>query len=266
MLSPVRTVALLLVLAAAALQPALAESTYDTVKTRGKLLLGVKTDYPPFAYLDSSQHYTGFDVDLWQQFAKDLGVSIEFVAITSQSRIPSLLSGTIDVVSGGTTHSFSRDKVIDYSVSYFLAGQRLLVRKGSGIKGYADLADPKSTAVVQGANSGPNFMKLQPRGKFVTFQEYPQAVLALKQGKVDALTSDDVLLDQFAHENPDLEVVGDYLTKEYYGMLMRENDSKWRDWVNYEIQASWKNGTYQRLYKKYFGGKDPTFEIEIWQD
>jgi polar amino acid transport system substrate-binding protein len=106
-------------------------------------------------------------------------------------------------------------------------------------------------------------MKLQPKGKLVTFQEYPQAVLALKQGKVDALTTDEVLLDEFA--DSDLEVVGEYITNELYGMLMRQDDSKWRDWINVEIQKSWKNGTYQELYKKYFK-KDPNYEIEIWQD
>jgi polar amino acid transport system substrate-binding protein len=250
----------------ATLQPTFAASTLDVVKGRGKVLLGVKTDYPPFAYLDAQQRYQGFDVELWQEFAKDLGVTIEFVPITSQTRIPTLLSGAIDVVSGGTTHTIARDKSIDYSVTYFVTGQRLLVRKGRGIKDPADLAAPRITAAVQGANSGANFMKIQPQGKLTSFQEYPQAVLALKQGKVDALTSDDVLLAQFATEQPDLEVVGGFMTREYYGMLMREDDSKWRDWINFSIQAAWKNGTYLRLYHKYFGPAEPPFELEIWQD
>ena len=249
-----------------AAQPALAASTLDTVKARGKILLGVKTDYPPFAYLDSSQRYQGFDVELWQEFAKQLGVTIEYVAITSQSRIPTLLSGAIDAVSGGTTHTIARDKSIDYSVTYFVTGQRLLVRKGRGIKGPTDLAAPRITADVQGANSGANFMKAQPQGKLTTFQEYPQAVLALMQGRADAVTSDDVLLAQFAADHPELEVVGPFMTREHYGMLMREDDSKWRDWINFSIQTAFKNGTYMRLYHKYFGPADPPFELEIWQD
>lgn len=244
---------------------ALADSTLDTVKKRGKILLGVKADYPPFAFLDSSQNYVGFDVDLWRVFAKDLGVGLEFVPITSQSRIPLLVNGTIDAVSGGTTHTVARDQTIDYSITYFLAGQKLLVRKGSGIQSHQDLAEPRTTAVIQGANSGPNFIKAQPRAKLVTFQEYPQAVLALKQSKVDALTSDDVLLDQFARDNPELEVVGPHLTREMYGMLTRENDSKWRDWINFSIQGAWKKGVYHELHRKHFG-KDPTYEVEIWQD
>ena len=261
-----RALGAVILLSLSAMQPVVAASTLDTIKSRGKILLGVKTDYPPFASLDASQRYQGFDVELWQEFAKELGVTIEYVPITSQSRIPSLLSGAIDVVSGGTTHTIARDKSIDYSVTYFVTGQRLLVRKGRGIKGPADLAAPRTTAVVQGANSGPNFMKLQPQGKLTTFQEYPQAVLALTQGKVDALTSDDVLLAQFAAEHPELEVVGAFMTREYYGMLMREDDSKWRDWINFAIQSAWKNGTYMRLYHKFFGPAEPPFELEIWQD
>ena len=257
--------AFLLILALALVGPVQAASTLDSVKSAGKIRLGVKTDYPPFASLDASQKYVGFDVELWQHFAKDLGVTIEYVPITSQSRIPSLLSGAIDVVSGGTTHTLSRDKTVDFSETYFVTGQRLLVRKGGGIKGSDDLKAPKVTAVVQGANSGAQFMKIQPQGKLATFQEYPQAVIALKQGKVDAVTSDDVLLAQFAHENPDLEVVGDFMTRENYGMVMREDDSKWRDWINAEIQGAWKSGLYQTLYAKYFGGS-PGFVLEIWQE
>jgi polar amino acid transport system substrate-binding protein len=261
-----RTFKLILVLATLGMMgTALAASTLDTVKARGKLLLGVKTDYPPFASLDASQKYVGFDIDLWQQFAKDLGVSIEYVPITSQSRIPALLSGNIDVVSGGTTHTLSRDKTVDFSVTYFVTGQRLLVRKGSGIKGPDDLKAPKVTAVTQGANSGAQFLKRQPGGKLATFQEYPQAVIALKQSKVDAVTSDDVLLAQFVRENPDLEVVGEFMTTENYGMVVREDDSKWRDWINTEIQAAWKSGLYKNLYAKYFGGS-PAFAVELWQD
>lgn len=242
---------------------AIAQSTLDTIKQRGKILLGVKTDYPPFAYLDKDQKYVGFDVDLWKEFAKQLGVTIEYVPITSQSRIPLLINGAIDVVSGGTTHTIGREATVDYSITYFRTGQRLLVRKGSGIKGAADLSEPKSVAVVQGANSGPNFQKIQPRAKIVSFQEYPQAVLALKQGKVDALTTDEVILDQFADEQ--LEVVGELITVELYGMLMRENDSKWRDWINIAIQKTWKDGTYRAFHRQHFK-REPTYEIEIWQD
>ena len=240
-----------------------AQSTLDTVKQRGKILLGVKTDYPPFAYLDKDQKYAGFDVDLWKGFAKQLGVAIEYVPITSQSRIPLLTNGTIDAVSGGTTHTIAREEAIDYSITYFRTGQRLLVRKGTGIKSAADLAEPKTVAVVQGANSGPNFQKAQPKAKIVSFQEYPQAVLALKQGKVDALTTDEVLLDQFVDDQ--LEVVGEFITVELYGMLMRQNDSKWRDWINVAIQKSWKDGSYQASHKQHFK-RDPSYEVELWQD
>ena len=242
---------------------AAAQSTLDAVKQRGKILLGVKTDYPPFAYLDKDQKYAGFDIDLWKGFARQLGVTIEYVPITSQSRIPLLLNGTIDVVSGGTTHTIAREEAVDYSITYFRTGQRLLVRKGTGIKSAADLAEPKTVAVVQGANSGPNFQKAQPQARIVSFQEYPQAVLALKQGQVDALTTDEVLLDQFADDQ--LEVVGELITVELYGMLMRQNDSKWRDWINVAIQKSWKDGSYQTSHRQNFK-REPSYEVELWQE
>lgn len=252
-----------LVFAGVSLGAAQAESTLDKVQSTGTITLGVKTDYPPFAYLDAEQKYAGFDVDLWNEFAKGLGVKIEYVPITSQSRIPLLTNGAIDAVSGGTTHTIEREKAVDYSITYFRTGQRFIVKKGSGISGVGDLEKPRRTGVVQGANSGPNFLKAQPQGELVEFQEYPQAILALKQGKIDAFTTDEVILDQFVGD--DLEVVGDYLTTELYGMLMRQDDSKWRDWINIEIQKAWSSGTYAEYFEKHFK-KKPNYEIEVWQN
>jgi ABC-type amino acid transport substrate-binding protein len=172
-----------------------AESILDKVQSAGTIRLGVKTDYPPFAYLDAEQKYVGFDVDLWNEFAKELGAKIEYVPITSQSRIPLLTNGAIDAVSGGTAHTVEREAVVDCSITYFRTGQRFLVKKGSGISGTDDLEKPRRVGVVQGANSGPNFLKTQPQGELVVFQEYLQAILALKQNKIE------VILDQFAGDD-----------------------------------------------------------------
>src|SRR5262249_43469298 len=148
----------------------------------------------------------------------------------------------------------------DFSMTYFIDGQRFLVKKGSGIKEISDLAAPKKTATVQGSDSSVAFTKLQPNGSLVVFQEYPAAVLALKQGRVDAVTSDGVQLKEFVPDNPELEVVGSLITTVYYCMATRKNDSEWRDWINHSIQASWRKGTFKEIYKRYFS-EEPTYQI-----
>jgi polar amino acid transport system substrate-binding protein len=148
-------------------------------------------------------------------------------------------------------------------MTYYVTGQRILVKKGSGIKSYRDLAG-KTVAGVQGTVSIPNFLKVQPEAKILTFQEYPQCLMAVIQGKASAMTTDAVVLYSLAKKNPQVEVVGEFFTREPYGLGVRENDSDWRDFINFTILDLWKSGEFNELHKRVFGqGAD--FEIDVWQ-
>ncbi len=163
--------------------------------------------------------------------------------------------------------TIERDQAIDFSVSYYRAGTKFLVKKGSGIKGYRDLAG-KTVAVVQGTPYEQRFLGKQPQGKVVVFQEYPQAVLALIQGKIEAVMTAEEILAGLAKGRPDLEIVGDAGDFPFWTQALgvRENDSKWRDWVNFTLIEMWKNGTIHKLYRTYLGkDPDPDFQIETWE-
>jgi polar amino acid transport system substrate-binding protein len=112
-------VALLLALAV----PALA-GTLEEIKKRGTLVAGVKTDFPPFGYVDSSGKNLGFDVDVAHRFAKALlgdESKVELVAVTSGNRIPFLQSGKIDIIIATVTITDERKQVVDFSEPYFLS-------------------------------------------------------------------------------------------------------------------------------------------------
>src|SRR5688572_13348287 len=117
-------VAGVLVISAAAAQ---APDGLSAIKARGKILAGVKYDTPPFGYLDKGNKPVGFDLDLVSKIAGKIGLPVEFVSVTSTTRIPMLVSGNVDLVAASMTHTKERDRTIDFSITYYTGGQSLLV-------------------------------------------------------------------------------------------------------------------------------------------
>ena len=233
------------------------------IKEAGVLKAGVKYDFKPFGFVNEAGKVVGFDIDLLKYISADLGVDVKFQQVTSKTRIPLVSGGQIDIAAASMTHKVMRDDTIDFTISYFFDGQSMLVRKDERIrtaKGFAG----KKVGAIQGATSGENFKKASPKAKIVYFQEYPQAVMALKKGKIDAVTTDLVWCStQAADSKGKLKVTGGTLSVEPYGMGIAENESNFRDAVNFAIQKSVKDGTYSKLYKKWFG-ENPKVLPEVW--
>lgn len=227
-------------------------ATLDNIRERGKFLAGVRFDAPPYGYVDEAGKNAGFDIDIARELAKRLGVKMEFVQVTGKTRIPMLQSGKVDALIAATTHTRKRDAVIDFSISYLTDGQKIMVRKGSGIHGVEDLTD-KTIATVQGTTIEERIRELAPDSRILVFQEWPQAFLAFKQGLADALTSSVFILGKFAATDPDFEIVGPFLSTEPIAVGVVENDSKWRDAINFALQDMVKDGSFQKIFIKWFG-------------
>ncbi|WP_243362139.1 ABC transporter substrate-binding protein [Fundidesulfovibrio terrae] len=237
----------------------------DDIKKKGVLVAGVKDSQPPFGYVDEqSKQIVGFEIDLMNALATKLGVKLEIKPVTSSTRIPMLTQGDIDIVAATMTHSRERDKTIDYSITYFLSQQKLLVKKSSGLTSIKDFAG-KKIGSAKGSTSEQNAKKAQPAATIVSFETYPEAFLALKQGKVDAVTTDDAILLGIKNKDDkpeDYDLVGEAISAEPYGLGMVENDSKFRDAVNFALMEMWTTGEYQKIYDKWFG-KDTKFYIPL---
>lgn len=244
----------------------------EDIKQRGTLVVGVKDSQPPFGYVDeNTKQIVGFEPDLCAAIAARLGVKLETKPVTSATRIPMLEQGAIDLIAATMTHKIEREEKIDFSITYFPAAQKLLVKKDSGIKSVADLAG-KKVGSAKGSTSEQNVKKAQPACDVVSFETYPEAFLAMKQGKVVAVTTDAPILlgIRNSDENPDnFAIVGEDIAAEPYGIGVPENDSDFRDAVNIALMELWKSGEYQKLYDKWFGEKTKfyiplTWKMEIW--
>jgi polar amino acid transport system substrate-binding protein len=245
---------------AVVLAPGLAaaqESTLDVVKKRGTLIAGVRGDLYPLGFTNSKGELDGFDLEIDKLFAEKLGVKLETRTITSATMIPALQTGTVDI--GPTaTPSKRREESIDFSIVAFWDKGVVLVRKDSPVHSLKDLED-KTFAIAQGSIYGTMMKEMFPKAKFLTFEEWTQIVTAVETGKADA-TPATLSFTQILSSRPNsnLRVVEEDFGRDPLAFLVRENDSKWRKWINWTLQELWKSGKIQELHRKYLGFEPQT--------
>ena len=240
-----------------------AESTLEKIGRTGKLVMGARSGSVPFGFIDRDNKWVGFSIDLCTEVKNKIEgklnkkVELELKEVTPSNRIPLVANGTIDIECGSTTYTRARDETVDFSINFFFTGSQLLVKKGSGIRRVADLAD-KRVGATQGTTNEKAIRVVAPKAAVVVFQDHPAGFLALEQGKVDAYTTDGIILAGLRAKSPNAanyEVVGDFFTNEPYSFILRENDSDWRDSVNHSLMEMLEDGTYFKLYDKWFGAE-----------
>jgi len=238
---------------------ALAADTLAEIKKKGVLVAGVKDSTPPFGSVDPvTKEYVGYDIDFIRAIAKKAGVKAEFQPVTSANRMPMLQEGRVDILAATMTKTPERAKQIDFSYTYFLTGQKFLTRKGA-VKSLKDL-EGKAIGTAKGSTSEQNVAKAIPSAKILSFDDYPQAVLALIQGKVIAVTTDEsILAGQLGklEKNPaskgKFEIPDVQISEEPYGLGMRKGDANWVKFVNETILEMEKSGEAKKLFDRFFG-------------
>lgn len=229
--------------------------TLDDIKARGKMIIGVKSDFPPFGYVDANGKKLGFDVDIARLFAKALlgdESKVELVAVSSANRIPFLQSNKIDMIIASLTITDERKKLVDFSEPYFLSGGLLLVLKHSAITCVPDLHG-KVVGVLQGSVTVKDMEELASSSERVRFDKVDEALFALKVGQTDAFANDDILMLTLANADKELKTVGDPFFPRPYGIAVRKGETEFVNWVNQQLSALRADGTYDLLWKKYFG-------------
>ena len=260
-----RLLSVLLVLALlSAAVPALAETTLEKIGRTGTLTIGTRRGSPPFGFVNKSNEWVGFSIDLVEQaikpvIEKKLGkpIRVEKKESTPATRIPLLTSNAVDLVAETTTDTRPRRESVDFSLTFFVTGAQFLVKKGSPIHGIQNIAG-KRIATQQGSTNARILRERVPGAQLREFPDQPAAFQALAQGQVDAYTNDGIQLAGLKAKAPnpaDWEIVGDFYSYEPYGMAMRKNDSDFRQVVNVGLMEAIESGKYAELYEKWFGAK-----------
>jgi len=225
----------------------------EAIRGAGTIRIGVKVDSAPFGYLVGDTN-VGFDVDIATAVASRLDVDeVEFVPVTSATRIPKVVSGEVDMAIASMTITRTRDRIIDFSVPYFQDGQGLLVREDNEIASYLDL-DGALVGAVKGSTSAKNIAQVAPGATVLRFADFNQLQSALESGTIDAATSDTMILIGMQGRSKDqLRLAGEAFTVEPYGIAVRENQSNLRDAISNAVQELWESGEYQLIYDTWFG-------------
>jgi len=246
------------------------ENVLDKINRTGQVTMGFREGSLPFGFLNKKGEWVGFDIDLGEEIVKALsmkfGKEIKLIRqpINPKTRIPLVVNGTIDIGIGATTITLEREEVVDFSLPYFLTGTRLLVPKDSPIKDFPDLAGKRvgmgsgSTANIKGIDKAVESGLIKPACEKILFEEHNKGFLALQQGKIHAYFTDASMLAgmKAKAQNPeDWKIVGRYLTYEPYGMILPQNQSAWRDFVNATLIRMFKSGRFEQIYDKWFGPK-----------
>ncbi len=131
--------------------------------------------------------------------ADRMGVKLDLKPVTSASRMPQLMAGNIDIIAATMTKTAERASRLIFSCTYFMTGQKFIVRKGT-VKSLDDL-NGKRIGTAKGSTSGQNATKALPKSTVLSFDDYPQAFLALQQSKVFAITTDESILARTTRES-----------------------------------------------------------------
>jgi len=240
-------------LAAATLGTAQA-ATPEEIKARGKLMVGVLTDYPPFGGTDAQQQPAGYDADVAKLLAKSLGVTLELVPVTGPNRIPYLLTNKIDVLIATFGITAERSKQVLFSNPYSTLTIYVLAPKSLNVKTPEDLK-AITISVARASTQDTAITAIAPPGTpLKRFDDDATALQALISGQVQAIGASNTILAQLNKDYPQLNMEPKITLREQAnGMAFRKTDTALQEYTNKFIAEIEKNGELSAVNQRWFG-------------
>jgi polar amino acid transport system substrate-binding protein len=243
--------------AAVRAQPMFPDGSFmQEIQSRGMLRAGVKQDVLLFGYLNPrTNRIEGFDVDIAKEIARVvLGdpEKVQLQGMPSAARIPSLQEGTVDIVVSTMTITKERLTQIDFADVYYESGQMILVPGNSEITGIQDTAG-KQVCAAKGSTSETNITKYSPEAIVVQADLYSECLLAMQQGRVDAVSTDDVILLGLAEQDPTTKLLSPPFTQEPYGIGIAKGHPEFVDLINATLTEIKANGRWAEIHRQWLG-------------
>jgi polar amino acid transport system substrate-binding protein len=227
------------------------------IKARGTLVCGVLGTDEPNSFVDpKTRQIIGYEVDLCEAVAKKIGVKPVLKQMAVTARIPELQQGRIDVLTASLTHNKEREAQIDFSLSTFVAGQKVMVKKSSGITTLAQLAG-KKVLTAKGGTQEPNIRRAVPTVNVTTFETAVQAYVALQQGKGAGYVDDEAaLMNNYAKLGPaqkDYLVLPQSISTEALALGIKKGETGLKTVIDGTLRDMEKSGAANQLFQKWFG-------------
>ena len=238
--------------------------TLAKVRAAGAVTIAYRESSVPFSYLSARGEPIGYSIELCRKLAEAIGdsigreLSLKWLPVTSESRIDAIVSGRADLECGSTTSNLERQKRVAFSPIIFVAGTKLLVKRGSPIRSYRDLRG-KTVVATAGTTNAQAMQEVQRRFKIdfrlASARDHAESYAQLEAGKADAFASDDVLLYGLVAQHKaqaQFQVVGEFLSYDPYGIMFRKGDPQFAELVQRAFHDLAEDGEIERQYKRWF--------------
>jgi ABC-type amino acid transport substrate-binding protein len=250
--------------------PAQLTGTLAKVRSSGTITIGHRESSIPFSYISARGEPIGYSIDLCKllvdAISEEVGrtVAIKWQPVTSESRIAAVTSGQVDLECGSTTNNLERQKLVGFSPTIFVSGTKLLVKKGSPIRSFRDLAG-KKVAVTAGTTNEKTLRELAAKFKIdmalSVAPDHAASFALLASGAVEAFATDDVLLYGLVAQNKaqgEYAVIGEFLSYDPYGVMYRKGDAPLAALVNETFRQLAEDHEIERRYTRWFLKKLPS--------
>jgi polar amino acid transport system substrate-binding protein len=233
------------------------------IKARGKLIVGIQGDNPPWGFVNTSGKQEGFDADIAELFGKELGVPVEFVPLAVANRIPALTSGRVDILFATMAMLPERAKAVQYSKPYVANIITLVAPKSTVIKTNADMGKV-TIGVPRASVQDTQITKNAPEGTTIRrFDDDAATIQALVSGQVQAVGGNMFYVQRLNQAKPDTYEDKLEFTRLYNGACTRLGEKEMNTAVNVFIDKIRANGELAKAYQKWMKLSPPTFPESV---
>ena len=242
--------------------PALAITPAE-IKAKGKLVVGIQGDNPPWGFVDTSGKQEGFDADIGAAFAKELGVAVEFAPLAVANRIPALTSGRVDILFATMAMLPDRAKAVQFSKPYVANIISLVAAKSTAIKTNADMGKVV-IGVPRASAQDTQVTKNAPQGTTIRrFDDDAATIQALVSGQVQAVGGNMFYVQRLNQAKPDTYEDKLEFTRLYNGACTRLGEKEINAAVNAFIDRIKGTGELATAYQKWMKLSPPTFPANV---
>ena len=239
--------------------------TLQQVKKSGQIRIGYRVSEPPMSFLDQDGNPTGYSIDICKGIVAKvehqigLDVKVEYVPVTADERFKALGDNKIDILCGSTTKTLSRSELVDFTQLTFVTGASLMTLKDNTAHD-SDGFDGKKIGVVKATTTAVELKKLfqdtSIDAEVVLFNSAKEGIDALRKKKIDAFSSDQVVLIGLAlkeHDSMNFMIKSDVFSFEPFALAVRRNDADFRLVADRVISELYRSGKILEIYDKWIG-------------
>ncbi|MGN0144763.1 MAG: cysteine ABC transporter substrate-binding protein [Clostridium sp.] len=227
------------------------KSSVEAIKNRGKIKIGVFSDKAPFGYVDSNGENQGYDVYIAKRFAKDLlgdESKAEFILVDAASRVAYLESNKVDIIMANFTVTDDRKEKVDFANPYMKVALGVVSPESASITS-PDQFKGKKIIVAKGTTAETFMTENYPDVDLVKYEQYSEIFQALKDGRGDAILSDNTEVIAWAKDNPGFTVgISNLGTQDTIAPAVAKGNTDLQDWINTELATLGKENFIHKAY------------------